>query len=125
MVRLGNLDARRDLTFVSDTVSGFLKVAETPDVEGETFNLGTGREVRVDELAAIILRQVGRPVEIQVDPARLRPGKSEVQRLLSDNTRARERLGWTPAVGLEEGLQRTITWIEKNLQLYRPNQYQV
>jgi dTDP-glucose 4,6-dehydratase len=124
-IKLGNLEARRDLTFVSDTVAGFLKVAETPGVEGETFNLGAGHEVTVAELAQEILALVGRPVEIVVDSARLRPPKSEVQRLLSDNSLARQRLGWTPQVGLSAGLRRTIDWIAANLERYRPTQYQV
>jgi dTDP-glucose 4,6-dehydratase len=124
-LRLGNLDARRDLTYVSDTVAGFLRVAETPGVEGETFNLGTGSEVRVGDLAEEIIALIGRPVEIVLDAARLRPEKSEVQRLLSDNRLARERLGWEPAVGLRQGLKETIAWIKAHLDLYRPSRYQV
>jgi dTDP-glucose 4,6-dehydratase len=124
-VRLGNLDARRDLTYVTDTVAGFLRVGETPGVEGETFNLGTGSEVRIRDLAEEIISLIGRPVEIVVDEARLRPEKSEVQRLLSDNSLARERLGWQPAVPLKQGLKETIAWIEKNIHRYRPGRYQV
>jgi dTDP-glucose 4,6-dehydratase len=124
-VQLGNLEARRDLTYVSDTVDGFLKAAEVPGVEGETFNLGTGSEVTVGDLAREIIALVGRPVEVVVDPARLRPEKSEVQRLLSDNRLARERLGWQPVVNLPEGLQRTITWIAAHIDRYQPTQYQV
>jgi NAD dependent epimerase/dehydratase len=125
VVRLGNLDARRDLTYVSDTVDGFLRVAETPGVEGQTFNLGTGTEVRIGDLAQEILEITGQPVQIQVDESRLRPEKSEVQRLLSDNSRARQRLGWEPQVTLREGLSRTIDWIESHLELYQPGRYQL
>ena len=124
-VHLGNLDARRDLTYVSDTVEGFIKAAETPHLEGETFNLGTGTEVTVGDLAQKIIALVGRPLEIVVDPARLRPEKSEVQRLLSDNHLAKERLGWQPAVDLTEGLRRTIEWVAAHLDRYQPDQYQV
>ena len=129
VVRLGNLDARRDLTYVSDTVAGFLRAAETPGVEGDTINLGTGREVTIGDLAEEIIGQlggqIGRRVEIEIDPNRLRPEKSEVQRLLSDNTQARERLGWVPQVSLQEGLGRTIAWISEHLDRYRPSQYQL
>jgi NAD dependent epimerase/dehydratase len=125
VIRLGNLEARRDLTYVADTVAGFLKAGEAQGVEGETFNLGSGQEVSIGELAGEILAQVGRPVRIEVDPARLRPEKSEVQRLLSDNQRARERLGWQPQVSLEEGLRRTIAWMREHLALYEPGRYQV
>ncbi len=125
VVRLGNLDARRDLTYVTDTVKGFLKAAETPGVEGETFNLGFGREVRIGDLAELILAQVGRSVRIEVDTERLRPEKSEVQRLLSDNRLARQRLGWEPSVSLPDGLQQTIAWIRQHLDFYRPGVYTV
>jgi NAD dependent epimerase/dehydratase len=125
VIRLGNLEARRDLTYVADTVTGFLKAGETSGVEGGTFNLGTGREVSIGDLANEILAQVGRPVRIEVDPARLRPEKSEVQRLLSDNSLASERLGWQPQVGLQEGLRRTIAWVRDHLDFYEPGRYQV
>jgi len=124
VVRLGNLEAIRDLTFVSDTVAGFLKVAEAPGVEGETFNLGTGEALRIGDLAGEIIGLVGRPVEIERDPARLRPTKSEVGRLLSDNSLARERLGWQPQVSLTEGLKRTIAWVAQHLERYRAGQYE-
>ncbi len=125
VIQLGNLEARRDLTYVADTVAGFLRAAETPGVEGETFNLGTGAEVRIGDLAEAIISQVGRPVRIEIDPARLRPEKSEVQRLLSDNRLAQQRLGWSPQVDLETGLARTIAWIRDHLEFYRPSQYQI
>jgi len=125
VVLLSNLDARRDLTYVSDTVEGFLKVAEAPGVEGETFNLGTGSEVRIGDLAQEIISMVGRPVKIVIDSSRLRPERSEVQRLLSDNTLARQRLGWQPSVSLRQGLQATITWISEHLDQYRSDKYQI
>ena len=125
VVLLGNLDARRDLTYVSDTVDGFLKVAEAPGVEGETFNLGTGSEVRIGDLAQEIISMVGRPVKIVIDSSRLRPERSEVQRLLSDNTLARQRLGWQPSVSLQQGLQSTITWISEHLDQYCSDKYPI
>ncbi len=122
---LGNLEARRDLTYVSDTVAGFLCAAETPDIDGETFNLGSGTEIRIADLANEIIALIGKPVEIQVDPGRLRPEKSEVQRLLSDNRLARQRLGWSPHVDLRTGLAQTIEWIKEHLHLYQPSSYQI
>ncbi len=124
-IRLGNLDARRDLTYVSDTVDGFLRVAQTPGVEGETFNLGCGMEVRIGDLAQQIIELIGRKVSITIEPERLRPEKSEVQQLLSDNRRAFERLGWQPRVGLRQGLLQTIDWIRANLHRYHTTDYQV
>ena len=124
VIQLGNLEARRDLTYVSDTVSGFLRVAEKNGIEGDTFNLGAGFEISVAELARQIIALLGKPVEIVVDARRLRPEKSEVQRLLADNSRARNVLNWQPQVSLREGLQRTIDWISDHLDRYRPCDYQ-
>lgn len=124
-LRLGNLKARRDLTYISDTVAGFLAVGQTPGVEGETFNLGTGTEISVGDLANEIISIVNKPVEIEVDASRMRPVKSEVQRLLADNSRARDRLGWQPKVPIREGLTRTIAWIEAHLDRYQPGKYQI
>jgi len=125
VIRLGNLHARRDFTYVADTVAGFLAAAQAPGVEGETFNLGVGSEISIGDLAAEILSLLRIQKEIEVAPVRLRPGKSEVQRLLSDNSRARDRLGWSPRVSLRQGLGETIEWISAHLSLYRPEQYQL
>lgn len=124
-INLGNLEARRDLTYISDTVSGFLKIAEIPGVEGETINLGTGREVSIRDLAERIIAITGKPMEIIVDPVRLRPEKSEIQRLLADNRLAGERLGWKPQVDLDQGLKETIEWVREHLAHYRLGEYLV
>jgi dTDP-glucose 4,6-dehydratase len=123
-IRLGNLDASRDFTYVDDTVSGFLKAARATNAEGKTFNLGTGREIRIGELARLVIEKVSRPVKIVVDPERLRPERSEVQRLLSDNSLAKKELGWQPMIPFEQGLENTIAWIDSHLDLYRPGRYE-
>lgn len=125
VVWLGNLDAKRDLTYVMDTVIGFLKAGEIPGIEGETFNLGTGVEVSIGELAKRIISLVGNNVEIMQEEIRLRPEKSEVQRLLADNRLAGQRLGWYPEIVLDNGLQETIAWINDHIDLYSPEQYQI
>ncbi len=117
-ILLGNLDTRRDFTYVSDTVAGFLKIAETPGVDGQTINLGTGQDIRIGDLAQSVLAMVDHPVKIVVDPTRLRPEKSEVQRLISDNRLALQKLGWSPQVSLEDGLQRTFDWIKEHLSMF-------
>jgi len=124
-VRLGNLDARRDFTYVSDTVAGFLQAAQTPGLEGQTLNLGTGVEIRIGDLAEKIFAMADHPVRLEVDPARLRPEKSEVQRLLSDNRLALQKMGWSPRVSLEDGLRRTFEWIREHLSLYAAKEYVV
>jgi dTDP-glucose 4,6-dehydratase len=124
VVRLGNLDTRRDFTYVEDTVSGFTKAAEASGIEGEVINLGTGVEVTIGELADMIFRIIGRQVRIECEDQRLRPEKSEVMRLLSDNSLAKLRLGWQPEVTLEVGLLKTIQWIEQHPDLFNPDRYE-
>jgi len=123
-LRLGNLDTARDFTYVEDTVAGFLSAAAAPGVEGRTYNLGTGENIRIRGLVETIIQKVGRPVRLEIDESRLRPEKSEVYNLISDNRLARTALGWTPGVSLDEGLDRTIAWIRDNLHLYRVGEYE-
>jgi NAD dependent epimerase/dehydratase len=124
-VTLGSLDPTRDLTFVADTVAGFLAAAECDEALGREINLGSNDEISIGELARKILQIVGRDLEIVTADARRRPPKSEVERLYCDNRLARELLGWSPAVSLTEGITRTVRWIEQNLGRYRVGQYQV
>ncbi len=120
-VRLGALSPTRDFTFVLNTAEGFLRAAECDAALGKVFNLGSNFEISIGDLAETIIRLTGRPVTLRADEAeRLRPGKSEVQRLWADSTRAHDVLGWTPRIGFEEGLQRTIDWIAAHLDHYRP-----
>ncbi len=124
-IKLGSVTPTRDFTYVTDTARGFLAVAECDRALGHTVNLGTGREVAIGDLAEALIAASGREASVVVDPARLRPSGSEVERLLSDNTRAREWAGWSPEVTLEEGLKRTSAWVEENLALFAPGRYQV
>lgn len=123
-VRLGSLDPVRDFTFVSDTVNGFLKAATAGDeVLGEEFNLGTGEMISIGELADLIFDLLGKKPRIITDSQRLRPPKSEVFKLQSKNTKARERLGWSPQVPFRDGVQQTIEWIAQHLSHYQPDEY--
>jgi dTDP-glucose 4,6-dehydratase len=124
VVRLGNLHPTRDLNFVADTVDGFLTAARSEAV-GRTINLGSGREISIGDLARLIGKLTGREVTVQSDEQRSRPEKSEVERLLADNTLARTVLGWTPRYTLEEGLSRTIDWVRTHLDRYTPDAYAV
>jgi dTDP-glucose 4,6-dehydratase len=125
VIHLGNLEARRDFTYLTDTVDGFIKAAQATGQAGETFNLGYGAEVTIGELAERVIELVGRPLRIEVEPQRLRPDKSEVMRLLSDNSKARAVLGWSPQVDIQTGLARTIEWIREHLAHYRIGKYEV
>lgn len=124
-VFLGNLTPRRDLTYVSDTVEGFLRAGSSQGVIGETINLGANGEVSIGDLAETIIRLVGRPVEIVMDQERFRPERSEVMRLWSDNRKAKQIMGWEPQVSLEDGLRQTIEWIKEHLDRYQVGKYVV
>ncbi len=124
-IRLGNLHPTRDLNYVSDTVEGFLHAAVAPDAVGGTFNLGSGREISIGDLAKLIVGLIGNRVEIVTEDARLRPAGSEVERLLADNSKASKVLGWKPQVSLEDGLAKTIAWFRTHQDLYRPGIYTV
>jgi dTDP-glucose 4,6-dehydratase len=123
VVRLGNLDAIRDFTYLDDTVEAFLLAGQAGLWDGETYNLGTGTEISIGVIADLIFKIMGKRAEIQVEQSRLRPEKSEVLRLISDNRKAKSALGWQPKVGMEEGLRRTIAWISTHLDLYQPDEY--
>lgn len=122
-VRLGSLKPTRDLNFVANTVDGFVLAASTPAASGQTINLGSGREISIGDLAKLIAHLADKPIRIEGDEVRVRPEGSEVERLLADNRLAHELLGWEPLVNLEDGLQRTIEWIQQHPERYRPNVY--
>ncbi|MFD8549036.1 SDR family NAD(P)-dependent oxidoreductase [Streptomyces sp. NPDC059649] len=124
-IRLGSLTPTRDFTYVADTAAGFLALADCDRALGQVVNLGTGREIAIGTLAEALIAASGRDAEVVVDPARLRPSGSEVERLLSDNSRAREWAGWQPEVSLEEGLKRTSAWVAEHPHLFAADRYQV
>ena len=109
-IRLGRLDTRRDLTFVGDTVDGFVRAALAEGIEGRTIQLGTGRAESIGEVLDIARRQIGSDATVVTDAERLRPDASEVMALLSDPSVARDVLGWEAVTTLEEGIAATIAW---------------
>lgn len=124
-IKVGNLTPRRDFTYVSDTVAGLVRAAEVDAALGMVLNLGTGKEISIGDLVARISGILGVELEPASDEARVRPPTSEVERLCSDNALARDVLGWSPAVGLGEGLERTVAWIAEHLELYEVGKYAV
>ncbi|NGN66944.1 NAD-dependent epimerase/dehydratase family protein [Streptomyces sp. A7024] len=124
-VRLGSLTPTRDFTYATDTARGFLAVARCDRAVGEVVNLGSGAEIAIGDLAQRLIAASGADAEIVVDETRLRPSGSEVHRLLSDNSRAREWADWKPEVDLDEGLRRTSAWVAENLHLFAPARYAV
>ena len=122
-IRLGNLEPTRDLNYVEDTVSGFIKAAECKEAVGEVFNLGTGTEISIRRLAETILKLLNKDLQITTDSERVRPQGSEVERLCADAEKALTLLGWGPKFTLEDGLTRTIEWIRQNQERYRTGVY--
>jgi dTDP-glucose 4,6-dehydratase len=125
-IRLGSLTPRRDFTYVADTVEAFVQAAQAPAAAvGETFNIGTGRDVAVGDVVEIVGRLVGSGVRVVRDPGRVRPEASEVLQLVCDGRKAEAVLGWRPRVTLEEGLAETIDWFRARHGAYDARAYHV
>jgi len=124
-VRIGSLEPRRDLTYVTDTVRGFIAVSGADAAVGETLQLGTGEDVSVGELIETVQALLGCEVEIMQEEKRVRPEMSEVGLLLSDPRRMTDVTGWRPEVALRDGLEQTIRWIEARPGSYAAEDYVV
>ena len=124
-VFLGSLHPTRDYTYVGDTVEGFLRVAESPNSVGEVINIGSNFEVSIGDIAQKIIALTGKNKEIVTNAERIRPDKSEVERLWCDNSKAKDLLGWEPKIGFDEGLRKTIEWVSNNINIYKPDRYNV
>lgn len=114
-IKLGSLAPTRDFTYSTDTAAGFVAVAEADRALGHAVNLGTGNEISIGDLARMCVEVTGSDAQVVEDTDRLRPASSEVERLLSDNSRAKEWTGWEPKVGLREGLTRTSDWVREHV----------
>lgn len=119
-IALGRLDTRRDLTFVKDTVRGFVLAGETPGIEGETVQLGTGRAVSIQELFNLACQVTDRKARVVCEPERMRPDASEVLVLQSSPEKAQTLLGWKAETSLEAGVSQTAQWLEERWALYVP-----
>jgi NAD dependent epimerase/dehydratase len=128
-IRLGALHPTRDFSFVADTVEGFIAALQADGVVGEVINLGSGFEISIGDTARLIADVMGIGIELVQDDRRLRPEKSEVERLCADNDKARRLLNWSPRFagleGLERGLARTVEWFKApaNLSRYKIDAY--
>jgi NAD dependent epimerase/dehydratase len=124
-INLGSLTPVRDLTYVTDTVNGFIKIAESDKTTGKTINVGSGYSVTIGELAEKIRDFINPGASICCDNNRVRPDGSEVKKLICDNSLAAQLMDWKPSVTLDEGLALTISWIREHIDSYKPNQYTV
>lgn len=130
-IKLGSVHPTRDFNYVSDTVSGFIAMLESPNCIGEEINIGSNYEVSIGDAARFIAEAMQADIDIVSDEARLRPAKSEVERLWADNSKAKALLDWKPKYGgvdgFRRGLQETIHWFKDNNNLlrYKADQYNV
>ncbi len=124
-VKLGNLRSTRDFNFVSDTVEGFIAIAETDAAIGKTVNIGSGIEVSILDLSEMIFDLIGGNHTVDVEDLRMRPKASEVDRLCAQSNLLQQMTTWRPRVPLREGLEQTIEWIAQNLNQYSIGSYTV
>lgn len=130
-LRLGATSPTRDFNFVSDTVEGFVRAGEAAGVAGEVVNLGSNFEVSIGDTARLIAELMHADIRIDSDEDRLRPARSEVERLWADNTKAQSRLGWQPQYsgldGFRRGLLETVKWFvdRDNLRSYKADRYNI
>lgn len=124
-IYLGSLHPTRDYTYIDDMIDAFIKVAEFPSSVGDVINIGSNFEISIGDIARKVISIIGKNKEVLVDSKRIRPQKSEVERLWCDNTKARKLLAWEPKISLDEGLKMTIAWISDNISLYKPELYSV
>ena len=121
-IKLGSLSPVRDLTYVADTVDGFIKIAESSHV-GNIFNIGYGEGYSIGQFVGKVADILGKDIEVVEDSSRLRPVKSEVKSLVADNSKARDLLDWTPKHDLTEGLEHTIDWVRDHVDLFDTEKY--
>lgn len=122
-IELGNLYPTRDLNYVKDTVEGLMAIAFSDRTIGEVINIGSGKEISIRELVLLISRIMNKKIEIKQDKQRLRPEKSEVERLCCDNTKIKNLTNWQSHYSLEEGLKETINWFSENYKFYKSEIY--
>jgi len=131
IIKLGNLKSSRDFTLVHDTVDGFIKTIKNTKCIGQVINLGTGSHFTIKETLKMISKILKKNIKVSVDKKRIRPKKSEVDRLLSKNKKAQRILNWKPKYsgkkGFYKALEITINWFKdpKNLKLYKSDTYNV
>ncbi|WP_411953897.1 NAD-dependent 4,6-dehydratase LegB [Alkalibacillus sp. S2W] len=122
-IHLGALSPTRDFNFVKDTVSGFLEIAQSEKTIGEEINIATQHEISIESLAEELIRQINSNAHITTDEQRIRPEKSEVNRLLGSNNKIKQLTNWSPQYSLADGLTETIAFFRQNLDYYKTDIY--
>ena len=124
-IKLGSLEPTRDFNYVKDTANGFYQIFLSDKTVGQEINIATGQDISIGDLARKIIAKIEPSAQIVCDQQRLRPEKSEVERLLGDSTKLRNLTGWKPEYDLDRGLDETIAWIKDHMSSYKPDIYNV
>ena len=126
-IKLGSIHPTRDFNYVKDTVDGFIAIAETQATIGEEINIASQHEISIGQLAREIIEQINPAARIISEDIRIRPEKSEVERLLGSNEKIRRLTGWQPEYTLKQGIRETIAWFREadNLRRYKWDVYNV
>jgi len=124
-IKLGSLHPTRDLNYVSDICNGFVSLAGCNDAIGKVINIGSGVEISIEDLANLIISILNPDAKIVTDDLRKRPQKSEVERLVCDNSLMKKLTNWSPKIPLKEGILKTIEWFKNNIVRYKPEIYNV
>lgn len=124
-IKLGSLTPTRDFNYVKDTVHGFISIYESENTIGEEINIATQNEISVGQLAKELIQQMNPKARIVCDTKRLRPEKSEVNRLLGCNKKIMHLTNWRPQYSLQEGLKETIEFLKDNLRYYKTDIYNI
>ena len=124
-IKLGSLTPTRDFNFVKDTANGFIEIAKTDKTIGEEINIATQQEISIGELAQEIINQINPKAKIVCEEQRLRPEKSEVNRLLGSNEKIMRLTNWKPQYTFKQGIEETIKWMRENLDAYKTDIYNV
>ena len=125
VLKLGNTAPTRDLTFVKDTANGFIEISKSSKLNGEITNIGMNEEISVGDLSNMIAEIIGKKIIIQSDEQRVRPTKSEVERLVCNNEKIINNTSWKAQYDLRSGLKETIEWFMQNMNSYKVDIYNV
>ena len=125
VIKLGSLTPTRDFNYVKDTANGFIEISKSEKTIGEEVNIATQQEISIGQLAEELIRQINPSAKIICDEERLRPEKSEVNRLLGSNEKIKRLTNWSPKYTFEQGIAETIEFLKNNLDKYKPDIYNV
>jgi dTDP-glucose 4,6-dehydratase len=124
-INVGNIHPTRDLTYVKDTINGFIEIFKSEELIGEIVNIGMNKEISIHDLIYLISDLIGKKIEIKSDEHRKRPVDSEVERLICNNQKLMTSTNWAPQYTLSGGLEETIDWINNNIKYYKSDIYYV